>query len=77
MSLVDMNDIVINRDSHLGSGYVSSVYWAFNLKKQKKWAAKIIGLKKVLKEDLIAINWEILIQKSLEHKNIVKLKGVY
>jgi hypothetical protein len=31
------------------------------LKKQKKWAAKIIGLKKVLKEDLIAINWEVLI----------------
>lgn len=61
MSLINLQDIIIYRENRLGYGYISNVYKAFNIKKQKKWVAKIIELKKAKKEDLISINREIFI----------------
>lgn len=61
MSLVNINDVVIYWETLIGCGYLSKVYKAFNVRKQKKWVAKIISISKTKKEDLLAINREIFI----------------
>ena len=74
---MNFKNIIIQSSKKLGSGYISEVYLGIDKNTNKKYAIKIINLKKVSEAEHLAINREINIQKNLQSSKIVKLFGSY
>ena len=64
-------------ESTIGRGSFALVKRAKNRQTQVKYAVKVLSKKKMTEEDLIGMQTEIEILKSLDHPNVVKLIDVY
>ena len=58
----------------LGEGSYATVFEAFDLKDESKWAVKIIDKSKCSPEELVEVKWEAEALKIVKHDNITYLK---
>ena len=70
---INFQDLELDYNSPLGSGYIATVFPALHKTTGEKYAVKVVDMNKVNDLEIIALKREIEIHQNLDHPNIVKM----